>query len=566
MAPWMPYISDPFTFTNRMAQISVFNEVREANSYQPLIDNVISHLKFFHYRGDMSGKHNLPGEPETDPVTGVFLVLGLGYGLLCWRDRRRGLLWLWVVLAMAGGIFSVRHEAPQAYRTLNAVPAIALLAADVLVRSARGVVWLGSAAAPRAGRLALAGLLTALGLGAAAWWEVATYFGPQAKSPLVRSSFNLMENLAAKDVIAALERGDVVYLSPRFYDFSPLRFLAYGVMKAKTGQNTLDDRPYRLARPEVDLPLSDGGQDALYLVDSYYWPVVDYFKRLYPAALYELVRDQEQHPLYVRARIPKEQIAALQGLRLRVREAGGAIVDRIVPSLDEAWTMPAPQAAVWTGSLRADRSAVYDLVATGDLKMIVDGQPWTGARFLGRGLHALQVSQRPAINGPRAALSWRSGDNPLEIVPPSALVRIEPPQEGLLAQYFPNDAWSGEPRFSQVTPLLLLAWPDGEPFASPFSVRFTGTLRIATPGPYKFMVNADDVARLAIDGRVVGAAMEPLRLNRFTAVVDLSPGEHAVQIDYLQLGGGSALEVYWQPPGGTEEPVPPRVLLPSNPQ
>ena len=556
------YITNPFSFTNRMAQISIFNEVRETHSYQPLIDNIVRHLKFFHFRGDMSGKHNLPGEPETDPITGLLFVVGLGYGLVRLRDRRRGLLWLWVIFAMVGGIFSVRHESPQAYRTLTAVPAIALLAGDVLVRTARSLVWLAPAGGLRGVRTALAGVVVAAGLGGAAWWEIGTYFGPQATSAAVRGSFNLMENWASKDVIAALDRGDVVYLSPRFYDFSPLRFLVYGVMKAKTGGNTLEERPYKLARPELDLPLPDTGQDALYLVDSYYWPVIDYFKRFYPAAQYDLVNDPEQRPLYVRVRIPQAQIAALQGLRLRVRPAKGAAEERVVASIDQEWAAPPPLAAEWSGGFRTDHSADVDFTGSGGLSIVVDGQPWTGPRFLGRGLHALRVTQEQPGRTGRAVLSWKTGDGAVEAVPPQALFQIEPPHEGLLAHYYANDDWSGEPRFSQITPFLLLVWPDGEPFPPPFSVRFTGTLRIGAPGTYAFRVNADDTARLSIDGRVVGEAMERFRVNQFTAKTELSAGDHALQLDYVQAGGSSALEFYWQPPGRGDEPVPPSALVP----
>jgi drug/metabolite transporter (DMT)-like permease len=122
----------------------------------------------------------------TDSITGALFGIGLAYGLLRLRERRLGLLWIWLVLAMVGGIFSVRHESPQAYRTLNAVPAIALLAVYVAERFVSAVARLpghglqGERLAG-AGKRAhawlvtgMAALLLLLLLGGAALWEGGT--------------------------------------------------------------------------------------------------------------------------------------------------------------------------------------------------------------------------------------------------------------------------------------------------------------------------------------------------------------------------------------------------------
>lgn len=571
MAPIaVTYLTDPFTFTNRMVQISVFNEVRDTHSYQPLIDNIVRHLKFFHQSGDMSGKHNFPGEPETDPVTGLLFVIGLAYGLMRLRDRRRGLLWIWMLLAMSAGVFSVRHEAPQAYRTLNAVPAIALLAGDVLTRCARGLLWLrpaaASATAPPA-RLFSTGAATLIvvsALAAAGAWEVSIYLGRQATSPSVQGSFNQMENWVSKEVLAALDRDTVVYLSPRFYDFSPLRFLVYGVVKQKTGRNTLEDRPYRLARPEVDLPVPDTGTDALFLLESAYWPLRDYFLSYYPSANLELVRDAEQRPLYVRAQIAEQALQAAQGLHARFTSSHGTVDERIVPQIDERWTQRDVTAAQWSGGLRAEESGTYDLVLHGDLKVVVDDQPWTGSRFLGSGLHSLEVTQPHCQRDGIARLGWTAPHASADPVPAQAFFRVGPPRHGLTAYYFKNEHWEGEPVFSQITPFFLLAWREGDPLLSPFSARFVGSLHIDRPGFYHFRIEADDGARLWLDHQVLGEGMIPLQPNRITALAKLDPGDHPIQIDYFQHGGSTALEFYWAPPDQPETLVPPSVLLPEH--
>ncbi|HVR31062.1 MAG TPA: PA14 domain-containing protein, partial [Thermoanaerobaculia bacterium] len=561
------YVTDPFTFTNRMREISIFNEVREKESLEPLYENVRRHLRFFHQEGDPSGKHNLPGEPQTDPVTGVLFVVGLGYGLFRLGDRRRVLLWLWLVVAMLAGVFSVLHESPQAYRTLNAVPAIAILAGDVLARLARAAAAVAGsrsvAGGPRFLRAAIAAAIVIAGLAGAGLWETSVYFGRQARSPAVRGSFNLMEIGVTREVLAALERGSDVYLSPRFYTFSPLRYLVYGVVKERTGESTLDRPPYRLAQPEVDLPFPARGGDVLLLLDAYYWPVRDHFLATYPSARLDLVADEEDRPMYLRVEIARAEVAALQGLEARFTSARGEVESKVVDAIAETWSGRDVAVAEWRGGLRVEVTGAYEPVAEGGLELWVDDQRWDGPRVLGRGLHRLRVAQAECGARGSARLRWRraSGDGAGEIAGmEGALFRVEPPESGLLGEFFPNDRWEGPPLYTQITPFVLLAWEDPAPLPSAFTATFTGAIEIATAGRYRFRIVVDDGARLTLGGVVVAEELTPHRLNHLQADVDLDAGLHPLRIDYLQSGGGSALELFWEPPGGAEAPVPPSVL------
>jgi hypothetical protein len=543
------YATHPFIFLNRMREISIFNEVRETHSYQPLLDNVVRHLKFFHQTGDLHGKHNLPREPETDPVTGVLFVVGLGYALFHLRDRRRGLLWIWLVFAMLAGILSVRHEAPQAYRTLTAVPVIALLAGDVVARAARAPLWIRRKGfSPTElpyrwnGRVAFAATFLLCALAAAAAWETRIYFGRQADSDLVRISFNLPENYTAREVTEALEKNVTVYLSPRVFDYSPLRFLVYGVVKKKTGGNALADPPYHLIRPETDLPVPATGTDALFLLSADYWPVRDYFASLYPAVRLELVRGPQDHPLYVRMRIPGQTLASLQGLRKD---------DRPIRS----------QGSSWSGGIRVEKSGPYDFPQEPGRAIVVDGEPWSGERFLCRGLHDLSVSladERAELSG----LRWKKPGGDVTPVPPEALFRVGRPNLGLIGTYFSNTGWEGKPLFRQVTPIMLLAWNDPDPLPGPFSARFTGLLRTRRSGHYDFRIEADDGVRLTLDGRVLAESLVPDRPNPIRASATLGAGDHPIRIDYFQNGGGSILEFFWRPPSEEGTPVPPSAMIP----
>ena len=126
-----------------MSEISIFRDVNDQHSLAPLLENIGDILKFFHQTGDLQGKHNLPGEPMADPFTGLFFAIGVAYAILAWRDQRRVLLLLWLVLGLAGSYLSSHHELPQSYRALTALPAVVLLAADVLDQIARAAYkWL----------------------------------------------------------------------------------------------------------------------------------------------------------------------------------------------------------------------------------------------------------------------------------------------------------------------------------------------------------------------------------------------------------------------------------------
>ncbi len=327
------YITNPFTFSNRVSEISVFGDIEREGSIKPLLLNIQDQLRFFHQVGDHQGKHNLPDEPETDPVTGTLFVIGLAYGATRLRDRRRGLLWLWLLIGLAGGVFSSHSELPQSYRTLTALPAVTLLAGDVLSRVLRGSfrVFRGEltqrqrryCSVLRVMGTALFGVSL---LGAAAW-ESSVFINRQMTSPRVRAWFNPVEYAVANEVVSALKAGQTIYLTPNFFTFSPMRFLVYGYMKPKTGINTLENPPYRLVRPAETLPIADTGQDAVFLLEMGYQPVAEYFKDFYPQAQIEPVTPVGSEPLYLRVTVPQADLALMQGLEFTARMQTGEEVN-----------------------------------------------------------------------------------------------------------------------------------------------------------------------------------------------------------------------------------------------
>jgi len=126
--------------------------------------------------------------------------------------------------------------------------------------------------------------------------------------------------------------------------------------------------------------------------------------------------------------------------------------------------------------------------------------------------------------------------------------------EGLVAEYFRNVDWSGEPALTRVDTLLStdqLAqdWPDAPPM---FSVRWRGYLTVWRAGVYRFRLITDDAAQLYIDD-------QPIIVNEGVSnqvgQIHLGSGSHRVRITSAHFQGKSALTWLWSL-GSDEAPVP----------
>ena len=93
-----------------------------------------------------------------------------------------------------------------------------------------------------------------------------------------------------------------------------------------------------------------------------------------------------------------------------------------------------------------------------------------------------------------------------------------------------------------------------------FAVVFDGLIDIPEDGLYTFFVNADDECRLEIDGKMVinltGRKQPPdLGMTELQGRRLLAKGLHKLRIQYLQRYHAYGLEVQWQGPGITKQPI-----------
>ena len=544
------YYKNPFTFLNRSQQVTITHDIEMAGgSLQPLWESASRHLQMFNVAGDFNARHNLPGEPMLDPITGAFLLLGLAWALWRWRDHKHGLLVIWIGVTLLGGILSRLNEAPQTFRTLAVVPAIALLAADAYDLSLRSLnyparrkqLWQSIWTV-----VAVAGLLVA------GWLNYDTYFNKQAEDRSVYVGFSPLETTVAREVLA--KRDDhQLYLSPRLFYFSPVMFLSFEPPKPvgfslgplsyspfKQLGGGLTQPGYHLADPALDLPLPDlGGDGASFLLDQHFEYLLDYFRYFYPGTTAEMVTDRYGQPFYFSVTIPGDEISALQA-----RNRADAAAD--------------------VRGLYIAASGQYGLSTVDGATISLDGQSVDDTpRYLGRGLHTIAISNLPAdLPAESPILFWETptASGP---VPDSALFRLPPSGRGLKGVYYSGSDWQPPALMEQIDPYLLTAWPEPEPVFGPFSATWTGSLLVPSDGSYTFQLDADDGVRFWLDDRLVAESLNPDAVNQISAVVDLTTGPHTIRIDYFQRGGGKSIEFYWAPPGQPLQPVAPAYLQPT---
>src|SRR6185436_10005904 len=73
------------------------DDERRTAFLRTLKSNTGKHLRMFHLVGDGNGRHNLPGEPMLDPITGLFLAIGAAWCLLLVYRSEMGLLAAWFI-------------------------------------------------------------------------------------------------------------------------------------------------------------------------------------------------------------------------------------------------------------------------------------------------------------------------------------------------------------------------------------------------------------------------------------------------------------------------------------
>ena len=139
------------------------------------------------------------------------------------------------------------------------------------------------------------------------------------------------------------------------------------------------------------------------------------------------------------------------------------------------------------------------------------------------------------------------------IIDSSYLTPAQGSGSGLYAQYFNGNSLSGSAIATGTVPDLDYSWGGQSPTAGVpadnWSASYTGTLDPPTTGTYTFSLTSDDGSRLMVNGQQVINNWADQPPTTKTGTVSLTAGQKvSIEVDYFQDGGGSQLDLAWQPP------------------
>ena len=527
--------------------------LRRAEAWAALRANLKAHAIMFHVRGDSNGRHNLPGAPMLDPVSGAFFAIGLLMSLARPLAPRHAALLLPFGAMMAAGVLSLTFEAPQAARTLGATPFVALMGALPLAALSR---WLQSRAGPPAA-LAAVGLLLAAG---GAW--SARVFDRQLRDPSAWESYSTQETRIADEVRAHGHDADV---------YVPETLAGGPTITFRLGQ-PLRAAVFDRAR---DLPLPSRGRSALLFLQGSEAETAALVRVLYPQASVTpfgapLGAGGMAAPVLWTARIPAEAIAGLQGWDVTLERAGRAVHASHTHASEWDWSQAEPPfLARIRGTLRSSEDApvVFEVhgprsVLAIDDEVVLNGPARTAPVRLARGLHEIALTVPVAVRGQRTSLLWSRDGGPAVPLTADAMFSAQVPAGGLLGAYHSGPDLQGEPSLRRVDPQVAFYF-HLLPVPRPFSVRWTGSVYAETEGRYAFGTASIDSSSVVVDGVTVLANDKPSEYAE--GEVELDPGWHDLEVRYRAESNYSQVVLQWATPDGRREPIPATVLRPPGP-
>jgi len=399
----------------REPEITVGKLIHEEGSLFPLLRNLRDAALMFNREGDSNTQSNFESHRMLDDATGIFLVLGAGYALRRFREKR-------FFYAMAGlGAFCLPSvlsiNGAHAGRDLGATPFVALLAAMFLWDWGEKGRW--ALRKEKWGRTALACFMGGV-LAAAAVQNGTDYFLRQAKDPYYLNDFSWPESRVGLSIEG--DPGNAEYFLPsRFYGHPTVSYLA----GAREGRiHSLD--PAFLPDP-ADYPPR---RDFCFFLEDFKIGILGYLQKTYPegqtTAFYNPLGEI---PLYL-FRVPGKALgrhrpgafdlkrglkagffSQKEGMEKPILTRWDPLIDysfRDLPSVSDALRV------VWTGKFQAPLQGKYEFwVATSEnqrARLAIDGKPLTdfaahprGQAVLGPGWHELK-------------LEFEKGEDPIAIV------------------------------------------------------------------------------------------------------------------------------------------------------
>ncbi len=126
------------------------------------------------------------------------------------------------------------------------------------------------------------------------------------------------------------------------------------------------------------------------------------------------------------------------------------------------------------------------------------------------------------------------------------------PLQAWLGEYWANKALTGSPALTRRDAAIAFQWGEGAPAAElptdGFSVRWRGRWPLEK-GRYVFNAQSDDGARVWVDGKLVIDQWRDQALTLATGEIELTTGEHLIQVEYYENSSGAEVRVWWEQKG-----------------
>ena len=479
-----------------------------------------------------------------DDVSAALFVLGLAMALRRLAGGRDAFVpYWWLATVLAGGIATA--DPPATVRMVGLLPAIAILAAtplDWLVATG-GAGWRRTAAV-------VAAALLALGAAAINW---RTYFVEFAG--------------AVGDPNSELAR----YLQHRDPD---QRALLLGPEHHLALQQELFmiEFPGRAA-DVVDvahaLPLHEPVAGPLTLVlGPTQETQVGILRTLYPDARVSEVRNANGALFFRAVDLTADQVRARTGLSLAVDGAAPVIADPFAPPAGAG-------RRVWSGQIYWPSDRPLPLEALADLPASVriadqppleagGGRPVTATLELPRGWQPIRIED---AGDSRLRLTIGSDSGPQPVT--RWQLRPDAERQGLNAVYTLADTGTVEMLDPQINAFVVeQRMPATARVRTPFSAVWRGALRVDTPGTYAFDAVGSGPYRVLLDGQPLFAVDQvvPEQPEEEKAERQLEAGLHPIEVHFespkLAHTTRRIFQLYWTPPGGERQLIPPTNLVP----
>jgi len=574
--------TQPEEFFRRSSDVSIFAHVPEGEAASAVRNNLLRHLRMFHFEGDPNGRHNIPGEPMLDTLSGLLMLAGLVVVAFRWRNAAMFALPFWVVIMIIPGTLSIPWESPQSLRSIAVIPAVI-----ALITLAVGGIWQSG----RALKLPIARYIAPIAASALlvviAYANIEAYFGEQANHPAVYSAFSTSDTLMARDSSDQIRRGYNPMVSRQFKFSSTADLFGSGFYRETIAAPT-----------NIPLSPSQVWRGAAIYLEPRESGFYDTLRAYYPTADFREVRAPSgDEALYYAAYVSDDELRAAQGLVERRTTADGEVSERVKSDTQSVWMLEAgpddtPFDVEWRGALHITCPGEYTLAleSDSDASVILDGIPLLSQDNLqvkiepAVGLHALEVRAHVADNAGALRLLWQpppleqdedGGDDegeteaelqPLAPIPIEHLYNGDVRPIGLAGRFFVSgdaatlgDLGDAVPDAMQLTAGIGGAFWYNAVVDAPYAAVWDGSLAVSESGLHRFRFGGiHGNMRVLMDG-------EPLIDTRGDREVelDLSEGEHRIRLEYEHGGGSPFFELLWTPPGEGTSRIPPERLTPA---